>query len=84
MGLELTRVDTKWRGLLVGVIAVGYLALLALRTEFLVIVNGEPAAMALLQASCSIAISAGMVLFGAAVLARIRPRLIVQGDRRQR
>jgi hypothetical protein len=34
-------------------------------------------------ASYSIAISAGIVLLGAAVLARIRPRLIVEGDRRQ-
>jgi hypothetical protein len=72
-GFELTREHPRRRGLLAAVVAVGYVALLGLRTEFLITVAGESLLVALLQSAMLTAISAGLVLGGAAVLSRTRP-----------
>jgi hypothetical protein len=72
LGFEVTRGHPRRRGLLAAVVAVGYLALLGLRTEFLTTVSGESFSVALLQAAMLTAISAGLVLCGSAVLARTR------------
>lgn len=72
-GLEATREDSRRRGGLVGLITAAYLALVILRTAFLTTVAAEPLATALLQAVLLSAISAGLVVCGAAVLARTRP-----------
>jgi hypothetical protein len=72
LGFEVTRGHPRRRGLLAAVVAVGYLALLGLRTEFLTAVSGESFSVALLQAAMLTAISAGLVLCGSAVLARTR------------
>jgi hypothetical protein len=72
LGFEVTRGHPRRRGLLAAVVAAGYLALLGLRTEFLTTVSGESFPVALLQAAMLTAISAGLVLCGAAVLARTR------------
>ncbi len=73
LGFELTRQRPRRRGLLAAVVTVGYVALLGLRTEFLITVAGEPLLVALLQSAMLTAISAGLVLCGAAVLGRTRP-----------
>src|ERR1700722_18696740 len=52
--------------------AIGYLALLGLRTSFLITVSDESLPVALLQSALLTAISAGLVLSGSAVLARTR------------
>jgi hypothetical protein len=54
------------------VVAVAYLALLGLRTEFLITVSSVSLPVALLQSTLLTAISAGLVLCGSAVLARTR------------
>ena len=72
LGFEVTRGHPKRRGLLAAVVAVGYLALLGLRTEFLTTVASESFLVAFLQAAMLTAISAGLVLCGAAVMARTR------------
>ena len=54
------------------VVTVAYLALLGLRTEFLITVSSDSLPVALLQSALLTAISAGLVLCGSAVLARTR------------
>jgi hypothetical protein len=73
LGFELTRRDARRRALLVGVVAAGYLALLGLRTEFLITIASESLPVAFLQAALLTAISGGLVLCGSAVLGRTRP-----------
>ena len=76
LGFELTRRHPRRRGLLAAVVALGYVALLGLRTEFLITVAGESLLFALLQSAMLTAISAGLVLCGSAILGRARsPRL---------
>ena len=72
IGFELTRRYPRRRGLLAAVVALGYVALLGLRTEFLITVAGESLLVALLQSAMLTAISAGLVLCGSAVLGRTR------------
>jgi hypothetical protein len=72
-GLELTRDDTRRRGLLLTLMAAAYVALGVLRTAFLVTVAGESLAAAILQAVLLSAISAGLVICGSVVIARTRP-----------
>jgi hypothetical protein len=70
LGFELTRAHPRRRGVLTAVVTIGYLALLGLRTEFLITVSDESFAVALLQSALLTAISASLVLCGSAVLAR--------------
>jgi len=70
LGLEVTR--ERARGLLTGVLTVGYVALAGLRTEFLITVNGESLLVALLQSAMLTGISAALVLCGSAVMGRTR------------
>jgi len=74
LGFELTRGHPRRRGLLAAVVAAAYLALLGLRTVFLTTVAAvsESFPVAFLQAAMLTAISAGLVLCGAAVMARTR------------
>lgn len=72
LGFELTRGNPRRRGVLTAVVTVGYLALLGLRTEFLITVAGDSLLIAFLQSALLTAISAGLVWCGSAVLARIR------------
>jgi hypothetical protein len=72
LGFELTSRHPRKRGLLIAVVAAMYLLLLGLRTEFLTTVASESFTVALLQSAMLTAISAGLVLCGAAVLARTR------------
>jgi hypothetical protein len=72
LGFEVTRGQPRRRGVLTAVVTVGYLALLGLRTEFLITVSSESLPVALLQSALLTAISAGLVLSGSAVLARTR------------
>src|SRR6202012_877694 len=78
LGLELSRSHPRRRGLLAAVMIVGYVALLGLRTDFLITVAGEPFLIALLQSAMLTAISAGLVLCGSAVLARTRSLTLSQ------
>ena len=71
-GMEFTRGHPRRRGVLAATITAGYLALLGLRTEFLITVSNESLPVALLQSALLTAISAGLVLCGSAVLARTR------------
>ena len=72
VGFELTSGHSRQRGLLAVVVGVAYLVLLGLRTQFLTTVAGESTLVALLQSAMLTVISAGLVLCGAAVLARTR------------
>ena len=72
LGFEWTSRHPRRRTLLVAVVAIAYLALLGLRTQFLTTVAGESFPVALLQSAMLTAISAGLVLCGSAVLARTR------------
>ena len=72
LGFEITRGQPRRRRVLAAVVTVGYLALLGLRTEFLITVSSESLLVALLQSALLTAISAGLVLCGSAVLARTR------------
>ena len=72
LGFEVTRGHGRQRAILAAVVAMGYLALLGLRTEFLITVVAESFLMAVLQAAMLTAISAGLVLCGSAVMARTR------------
>lgn len=72
LGFELTRGHPRRRGVLAGVVGAGYLALLALRTEFMLTVGSDSFTVAILQSALLTAISAGLVLCGAAVLGRTR------------
>jgi hypothetical protein len=71
-GLEVTRGNTRRRAALASVIAAAYVALVVLRTQFLITVGGTSLPAALLQAVLLSAISAGLVLCGSAVMARTR------------
>jgi hypothetical protein len=72
-GLELTREDARRRGTLLFLMTAGYIALAVLRTAFLVTVDGESVAAAILQAVLLSLISAGLVVCGSVVMARTRP-----------
>jgi hypothetical protein len=72
LGFEITRGHPRRRGVLTAVVALGYLALLGLRTEFLVTVSSDSLPVAALQSALLTVISAGLVLCGSAVLARTR------------
>jgi len=72
LGLELTRGHHRKHGVLVAVIAAGYIALIGLRSEFLATVVGDSFAVAFLQSAMLTAISAGLVWCGSAVLGRTR------------
>jgi hypothetical protein len=72
LGFELTRGHPRRRAVLAVVVGVGYLALLALRTEFLITVSSDSLVVAGLQSALLTAISAGLVLCGSTVLARTR------------
>jgi hypothetical protein len=72
VGLELTRGNGRRRAALAAVIAVAYVALVVLRTQFLTTVSETSPVAALLQAVLLSAISAGLVLCGSAVMARTR------------
>ena len=72
IGFELARRHPRRRGLLAAVVALGYVALFGLRTEFLITVAGESLLVAMLQSAMLTAISAGLVLCGSAVLGRTR------------
>ena len=72
VGFELTSGHSRQRSLLAVVVGVAYLVLLGLRTQFLTTVAGESTPVALLQSAMLTVISAGLVLCGAAVLARTR------------
>ena len=72
LGFEITRGHPRRRGVLTAVVTMGYLALLGLRTEFLITVSSESLPVALLQSALLTALSAGLVLCGSAVLARTR------------
>ena len=74
LGFTLTRHHWRRRGLLVGVVAAAYLAMLALRTQFLTTWYSDSLPAALLQSAILTAGSAGLVLCGSAMLARIPPR----------
>ena len=72
LGFEITRGHPRRRGVLSAVVTVGYLALLGLRTEFLIAVSIDSLPVAVLQSALLTAISAGLVLCGSTVLARTR------------
>jgi hypothetical protein len=72
LGFEVTRGHPRRRGVLTAVVAIGYLALMGLRTNFLITVSDESLPVALLQSALLTAISAGLVLCGSAILARTR------------
>jgi uncharacterized membrane protein len=72
LGFEVTSGHPRRRGVLTAVVAIGYLALMGLRTNFLTTVSDESLPVALLQSALLTAISAGLVLCGSAVLARTR------------
>ena len=71
--LEAARHDSRRYMALVALTLTAYAGLVALRTSFLVIMAGESMAAAILQAAVLSAISAGLVFFGSAVMARTRP-----------
>ncbi len=72
LGLEITRGLPRRRAALAAVIGAGFLALLGLRTEFLITVAGDSFPAAMFQSALLTAISAGLVLCGSAILARTR------------
>jgi ABC-type nickel/cobalt efflux system permease component RcnA len=72
-GLGLTRHNRRRRGLLLTLIALTYLALVLLRTSFLVTVVRTSTIAATLQALLLGAISAGLLACAAAVIARTQP-----------
>jgi hypothetical protein len=72
-GLEMTRHDARRRQALAALMLAGYGGLVALRTSFLVTVDGESFLAALLQAVVLSAFSAGLVVIGSAVMAQTRP-----------
>src|SRR3984893_1840898 len=60
LGFEITRGDPRRRGVLTAVVAMVYLALLGLRTEFLITVSSDSLPVAVLQSTLLTAISAGL------------------------
>jgi hypothetical protein len=77
-GLEVTAHDARRRRGLLAIVLAGYAGLVALRTSFLVTVDGESFLAAVLQALVLSAFSAGLVVIGSAVMARTRPRRLSQ------
>lgn len=71
-GFEVTRGHPRRRGVLSAIVVIGYLALMGLRTNFLITVSDESLLVALLQSAILTAISAGLVLCGSAVMGRTR------------
>ena len=71
--LEASRNDSRRYAAVVALTLTAYAGLVALRTSFLVTVDAESTATALLQAAVLSAISAGLVFLGSAVMARTRP-----------
>ena len=78
LGFEITRGHARRRGLLIAVVTAGYLALLALRTEYLTTVAGDSLLVAVFQSAFLTAISAGLVLCGSVVLTRTRSLIYSQ------
>jgi hypothetical protein len=72
LGFELTSRHPRRRALLTMVVAVSYLVLLALRTQYLTTVAAESFPVAFLQSAMLTAISAALVLSGSAILSRTR------------
>jgi uncharacterized membrane protein YgcG len=72
LGFEVTHGHPRRRRLLIAVVTVAYLALLGLRTEFLITVSSDSLPFAFLQSAVLTAMSAGLVLGGSAILARTR------------
>lgn len=72
LGFELTRGNPRRRGALTAAVSAGYLALLGLRTEFLITVASEPLLIAFLQSALLTAMSVGLVWCGSAILGRTR------------
>jgi hypothetical protein len=72
LGFEITRGHSRRRGILIAVVTAGYLALMALRTEYMTTVASDSFLVAAFQSALLTAISAGLVLCGSAVLARTR------------
>ena len=60
LGFEITRGKARRRAVLVAVVIAGYLALLALRTEYLITVAGDSFLVAVFQSALLTAISAGL------------------------
>lgn len=77
-GLEVTRHETRRHRGLLAIMLAGYAGLVALRTSFLVTVDGESFLAAVLQALVLSAFSAGLVVIGSAVMSRTRPRRLSQ------
>lgn len=72
LGFEITRGRPGPRRTLTAAAAAGYLALLGLRTEFLLTVAGDTWTLAFLQSALLTALSAGLVWCGSVVLAKTR------------
>jgi hypothetical protein len=72
LGFELTRGNRRQRSALAVAVSIGYLALLGLRTEFLITVASDPLLIAFLQSGLLTAISAGLVWCGSAILGRTK------------
>jgi hypothetical protein len=71
-GFEVTRGDARRRAVLAAVMVTAYAALVILRASFLTTVSAQSFPAAVLQAVLLSGISAGLVLCGAAVMARTR------------
>lgn len=84
LGFELTSGHARRRGFLIAVVAVAYLVLLGLRTQFLITVASESMLVALLQSAMLTAISAGLVLAGSVVLARTRSLSLARSSAAER
>ena len=72
-GLELTRYYRRRHTALLALIAAAYVALVSLRTSFLVTIVRTPVTAAALQALLLGAISASLLICGATVIARTQP-----------
>jgi hypothetical protein len=71
VAIELTRSESR-RRIVLATLFTAYLALVVLRTEYLITVSAEALPAAVLQSVLLSAISAGLVLCGSAVIARTR------------
>jgi len=83
LGFEMTRTNARKRTVLIIVVTLGYLGLLALRLQFLMTVASEPLSSAL-QAVLLTAVSAGLVLCGSAVMARMQHFAVARARARVR
>lgn len=72
LGFELTRGNARRRSAMAVAVSAGYLALLGLRTEFLITVASEPPLIAFLQSALLTSMSASLVWCGSAILGRTR------------